>query len=63
MWRITVNNACVGSGSCVGVAPAHFELDDAEGRAHPINAEVEPSEAVQDAVDMCPMEAITITEV
>ncbi|MFI5909431.1 ferredoxin [Dactylosporangium sp. NPDC051541] len=62
MWRITISDACIGSGSCVGVAPRHFELDDVEGRAHPVGAESEPDEAVLDAVANCPMEAITVVD-
>ncbi|WP_426511491.1 ferredoxin [Dactylosporangium sp. McL0621] len=62
MWRITISDTCVGSGSCVGVAPGHFALDDVRGRAHPVHAEAEPSEAVLDAAAMCPMEAITVLD-
>jgi len=62
MWRITISDTCIGSGSCVGVAPGHFELDDAEGRAHPLRAEAEPDEAVLDAVANCPMEAISVLD-
>ncbi|GAA3302878.1 MULTISPECIES: ferredoxin [Dactylosporangium] len=62
MWRITISETCIGSGSCVGVAPEYFDLDDAEGRARPIRADVEPDETVLDAVANCPMEAITVTD-
>ncbi|WP_433615471.1 ferredoxin [Dactylosporangium sp. CA-139114] len=63
MWRITISDACIGSGSCVGVAPERFELDDAEGRSHPVRPQIEPGdEAVLDAVANCPMEAITVVD-
>ncbi|MER7004419.1 ferredoxin [Dactylosporangium sp. NPDC000555] len=62
MWRITVNHTCIGSGSCVGVAPGRFELDEAEGRSHPVTPDVEPDEAVLDAVASCPMEAISVVD-
>ena len=57
MWRISVDDTCIGSGSCTGVAPAYFRLN-AENRAEPVRAEVEPDEVVLDAVASCPMEAI-----
>jgi ferredoxin len=58
MWRITVDHTCIGSGSCVGISPERFQLDEAEGRAHPVDRDVEPGEAVLDAIASCPMEAI-----
>jgi ferredoxin len=62
MWRITINETCIGSGSCVGLAPQYFDLDDAEGRSHPIDPDAEPDEAVLDAVASCPMEAISVVD-
>jgi ferredoxin len=62
MWRITVNDRCISSGSCVGLAPERFEIDDFEGRSHPTPADIEPDEAVLDAMASCPMEAITIID-
>jgi ferredoxin len=61
MWRVTVNDACVGSGMCIGIAPRHFRLD-ADDRSHPVNAETEPDDSVLDAATSCPMEAISITD-
>ena len=63
MWRITVDHTCIGSGSCAGIAPDRFELDDVEGRAHPVTPDVAPDdEAVLDAVASCPMEAISVVD-
>jgi ferredoxin len=63
MWRITVDHTCIGSGSCAGIAPDRFELDDVEGRAHPVNPDVAPDdEAVLDAMASCPMEAISVVD-
>ncbi|GGM08981.1 ferredoxin [Dactylosporangium sucinum] len=62
MWRITVANTCIASGSCVGIAPERFELDDVAGRAHPLTTDVDPDEAVLDAVASCPMEAISVVD-
>ncbi|MEV0562883.1 ferredoxin [Dactylosporangium sp. NPDC050588] len=63
MWRITVDHTCIGSGSCQGIAPDRFELDDVEGRAHPVDQDVAPDdEAVLDAMASCPMEAISVVD-
>lgn len=62
MWRIAVNHTCIGSGSCVGVAPEYFRLD-AAGRSQPVTVDVAPDdEDLLDAVASCPMEAITVTD-
>jgi ferredoxin len=63
MWRITVDHTCIGSGSCAGIAPDRFELDDVEGKAHPVRRDVAPDdEAVLDAMASCPMEAISVQD-
>ncbi|GAA2633145.1 hypothetical protein GCM10010399_76980 [Dactylosporangium fulvum] len=62
MWRITVDHTCIGTGSCVGIAPSRFELDDAAGCSHPVTPDVEPDEAILDAVASCPMEAISVVD-
>ncbi|MET7423228.1 ferredoxin [Dactylosporangium sp. NPDC005555] len=63
MWRITVDHTCIGSGSCAGIAPDRFELDDVQGRAHPVRQDVAPDdEAVLDAMASCPMEAISVVD-
>jgi ferredoxin len=55
-------DVCGGFGTCVTKAPRVFELTDA-GYAVVILPEVpeELETAVQDAVDLCPTHAITIT--
>jgi ferredoxin len=58
-WRVTVDDACIASGSCLGVAPKRFALGD-DGRSHPTSALIEPDDAVLDAVASCPMEAISV---
>nr|MDT0661359.1 ferredoxin [Micromonospora sp. DSM 115978] len=53
-WRIEIDpGRCVGSGSCAGLAPAHFRLVD--GYATPVTE-------VVDAADFCPVEAITVRD-
>ncbi|WP_146605913.1 ferredoxin [Micromonospora craterilacus] len=44
-WRIEVDaRRCIGSGGCVGLAPAHFRMES--GLATPIAAAVEPPDVV-----------------
>ncbi|MBQ1050586.1 ferredoxin [Micromonospora sp. C51] len=60
-WRIQVDtDRCIGSGSCVGMAPAHFRMES--GLATPCSTTVEPTEAVIDAAESCPVEAIAVRD-
>ncbi|HEV7897556.1 MAG TPA: ferredoxin [Planosporangium sp.] len=61
MWRVGVDGSCIGSGSCAGIAPAHFALGD-DNRSHPLAPEIAPDEAVLDAAASCPVEAIMIVD-
>jgi len=61
-WLLEVDHGtCVSSGMCVGLAPAAFELTSAR-QSSPKLAEVDPDDAVLDAAENCPVEAITITD-
>jgi ferredoxin len=61
-WRLRVDpTRCIGSGICAGAAPAHFVLVD--GLSQPLVEEVAPAQAVLDAADSCPVEAVVVTEV
>jgi ferredoxin len=61
-WRITVDRGtCIGSAVCVGTVPNRFVLNGAA--AQPIEDEIDPDEAVIDAAQSCPMEAIRVVEV
>ncbi|MFE9746087.1 ferredoxin [Saccharothrix saharensis] len=58
-WTIAVDRgACMGTGMCTSIAPDHFRLDG--GTATPVKADVDPDEAVIDAAESCPMEAILV---
>jgi ferredoxin len=61
MWRVDVDSACIGSGSCVGVAPNYFAMD-AGHRSHPTRTDIEPDDTVLDAAASCPVEAIAIVD-
>ncbi|GGQ80771.1 MULTISPECIES: ferredoxin [Streptomyces] len=60
-WEVTVDQGrCVGSGVCAAVAAGHFAVRDRRSHAvHPVSA---PDDAVLDAAETCPMEAITVRE-
>lgn len=61
-WRVSVDSGtCIGSGVCAGTAPNHFTLEG--GYAVPVAGEVDPDDAVVNAAESCPMEAILVTEV
>ncbi|GAA1995919.1 hypothetical protein GCM10009838_71020 [Catenulispora subtropica] len=61
-WRVTVDtDLCIGSGGCVLRAPDGFELDAAR-QSCPRHEVMASSEAVLDAAENCPVEAITIVE-
>ncbi|GAA1429141.1 hypothetical protein GCM10009601_43730 [Streptomyces thermospinosisporus] len=60
-WEVTVDRKrCVGSGVCVAVAAGHFEVRDR--RSHALRPVTGPDDAVLDAAETCPMEAITVRE-
>lgn len=48
---------CIGCGVCAQLCPEVFKLDENEGRSTVISQEQVPT--VKDAVDSCPVSAIT----
>jgi ferredoxin len=61
-WHVEVDRElCDGTGLCVGRAPEYFELD-AGRRSRVRRVVVDPTEAVSDAAECCPMEAIRVTD-
>lgn len=61
MWRLDVDDSCIGSGVCAGTAPRHFALGD-DNRSRPLAGTVAADDAVLDAAASCPVEAITVTD-
>ncbi|NUT53774.1 MAG: ferredoxin [Saccharothrix sp.] len=58
-WTVGVDRgSCLGTGMCTSIAPDHFRLDG--GTSTPVDAEIEPDDAVIDAAESCPMEAILV---
>jgi ferredoxin len=59
--RVTVNpELCMGSGTCMVVAPALFDMGD-DGTARPLQSVAERSAKVDEAISRCPTGAIKTT--
>ena len=58
-WRLSVNDECIRSAVCLGMAPAYFEPGD-DGKTRPTTEEVTGDPLVLDAAGSCPVEAITV---
>ncbi|MEH0972253.1 ferredoxin [Micromonospora sp. CPCC 205546] len=57
-WRLTVDSPrCVSSGFCIGSAPEHFTMEPV---SRPKADLVAPADAVLEAADFCPVEAISV---
>ena len=61
-WKISVDkNVCICSAMCIAIAPDRLVLDERQ-RSGPVEAEIDPDEAVRDAAASCPSEAISLVE-
>jgi ferredoxin len=59
-WRVEVDRSvCIGSGMCVGSAPADFSLDTGR-QSHPRESVMPGSDEIMEAAESCPVEAISI---
>lgn len=52
---------CSGAAVCVAIAPEVFELND-EGKAEVVDPEGADEETIQQAIDGCPVDAISWKE-
>jgi ferredoxin len=60
-WRVTVDhNRCAGTGMCAAAAADYFRLH--EGKSHPVREVVASADILLDAAEVCPMEAITVSD-
>lgn len=50
---------CIGCGTCVGLCPNVFELDEEQGKSQVIMPEGGDEACIQDAIDSCPVSAIS----
>ncbi|HMB71020.1 MAG TPA: ferredoxin [bacterium] len=55
-------DSCISSGNCVKVAPGLFELDDEAIVVFAKTADDASSEQVTEACEICPVEALTVTD-
>jgi ferredoxin len=53
---------CIGSGNCIKVAPDLFELDDSSVCIFTPAAESVPRPKVLDACEVCPVQALIVTD-
>jgi ferredoxin len=57
--EVTVDpGRCVGSTTCAGMAPSHFTVED--GLAVPLVSPARLDEELQDAIESCPVRAISV---
>jgi len=59
MAKVAVDQEkCIGCGSCVSICPKTFEMKD--GKAHPKKSDVKPLTCEEEAMESCPVGAISI---
>jgi ferredoxin len=62
MKKVSVDPAkCIGCGTCVALAPKSFKLGD-DGKSHPLDPVGDDEATVQNAIDSCPVSAISWQE-
>jgi ferredoxin len=55
-------DTCIGCGTCEGICPEVFQLNEQKGVSEVIKPEGGPEDLIQDAIDSCPAEAISWQE-
>lgn len=50
---------CIGCGACASIAPNTFKMGD-DGKSEVINESGDTNEVIQQAVDSCPVQAISL---
>jgi ferredoxin len=61
--RVVVDPAkCADHGQCVFAAPEVFQLDEAGKLVHTEDVDESLRDAVEEAADVCPLQAITIED-
>jgi ferredoxin len=52
-------NLCIGCGTCISLCPESFKMND-DHKSEPINPPGDPEDKLQEAVQSCPVGAISI---
>jgi ferredoxin len=60
-YKISVNDDCIGCEACVSACPESFEMKGAMSK--PKKATVTKLGCIQEAADVCPVDAIQVKEV
>jgi len=61
MAKIKVDqNLCIGCGTCVSLCPKSFKLNEQTHKSEPIDPPGDPEEKIKEAVEACPVSAISI---
>lgn len=60
--RVAIEDTCTACGLCVDTCPEVFEMGDEMAEVITAEVPVEHEEAVQQAADECPVEAIAVEE-
>ena len=55
---IVDQDECIGCGTCEGICPEVFQLNEETGTSQVINPEGGPEDLIEEAIDSCPVEAI-----
>jgi ferredoxin len=51
-------DTCIGCGTCEGICPEVFRLNEEEGKSEVVKPKGGPEDLIQEAIDSCPVEAI-----
>lgn len=63
MAKVVIDtDECIGCQSCVEICPEVFGFDDDEEKAYVIKPEGGPEDEIQEAIDSCPVECISLEE-
>jgi ferredoxin len=58
--KVVVNQEeCIGRGTCEGICPEVFCLSSETGKSEVIKPEGGPEDLIQEAIDSCPVSAIS----